>query len=145
MTATSFVFSGGANPRVLARAIGSMRRSIYPWVVELACRGPLPFRAIPESRLRRCRQPPLLGLPDPVEESSAALTLFYIHAGDQLSLLLAPVTTRLYQPRGISALQCLFKGHFQSPADQYEAKQRVSIFLGPLERQNVSTIWETCL
>jgi len=34
--------------------------------------------------------------------------------GDQLSLSLVPVTARVYQPRGINALQ--------SFADQYEAK-----------------------
>ena len=42
--------------------------------------------------------------------------------GDQLSLQLASVNKRVYQPRGINALQCLFKKHFQGVADQYEAK-----------------------
>ena len=45
--------------------------------------------------------------------------------GDQLSLSLAPVTKRAYQPRGISALQLLFKEHFQSLADQYEDKYAI--------------------
>jgi nicotinamidase-related amidase len=36
--------------------------------------------------------------------------------------LLAPITTRVCQLCGISALQRLFKEHFQSFADQYEAK-----------------------
>jgi hypothetical protein len=58
-------------------------------------------------------------------KSSAIITLFYIHVGDQLSLSLAPVTTRVYQPRGINAIQRLFKEHFQSFADQYEAKHAI--------------------
>jgi len=45
--------------------------------------------------------------------------------GDQLSLSLAPVTKRLYQPRGINILQLLFKEHFQSFANQYEAKHAI--------------------
>jgi transposase-like protein len=45
--------------------------------------------------------------------------------GDQLSLSLAPVTKRVYQPRGINALQRLLKEHFQSFADQYEAKHAI--------------------
>ena len=32
---------------------------------------------------------------------------------------------RVYQPRGINALQRLFKEHFQSFADQYEAKHAI--------------------
>jgi hypothetical protein len=46
--------------------------------------------------------------------------------GEQPSLSLAPVTTRVYQPRGINALQRLFKEHFQSFADQYEAKHAIT-------------------
>jgi hypothetical protein len=45
--------------------------------------------------------------------------------GDQLSFQLAPITKRVYQPRGINALQLLFKEHFQSLADQYEAKHAI--------------------
>ena len=40
----------------------------------------------------------------------------------QLSLQLTPVTKGVYHPRGINALQLLFKKHFQSLADQYEDK-----------------------
>jgi hypothetical protein len=42
--------------------------------------------------------------------------------GDQLSLQLPSLTTRVYQPREINVLQRLFKEHFQSLADQYEDK-----------------------
>ena len=45
--------------------------------------------------------------------------------GDQIPLSLAPVTKRTYQPRGISALQLLFKEHFQSLTDQYEDKYAI--------------------
>jgi hypothetical protein len=40
----------------------------------------------------------------------------------QLSIQLIPVTKGVYHPRGINALQLLFKKHFQSLADQYEDK-----------------------
>ncbi len=40
----------------------------------------------------------------------------------QLSLQLAPVRKVIYQPRGINAVQLLFKKHFQSFAVQYESK-----------------------
>ena len=43
----------------------------------------------------------------------------------QLSLPIALVTERVYQPRGIIALQILFKKHFQSIAEQYESKYAV--------------------
>ncbi|HUU30397.1 MAG TPA: hypothetical protein VM123_21550 [archaeon] len=43
----------------------------------------------------------------------------------QLSLQLTPVTKGVYQPRGINALQLLFKKHFQSIAEQYESKYAV--------------------
>ena len=39
--------------------------------------------------------------------------------------MLASVTTRVYQPRGINALQRLFKEHLQSFADEYEAKHAI--------------------
>jgi len=45
--------------------------------------------------------------------------------GDRLSLQLAPLTKRVYQPRGINVLQLLFKKHFQSFADQYETKHAI--------------------
>jgi hypothetical protein len=47
------------------------------------------------------------------------------YVGDQLSLSPAPLTKRAYQPRGISALQLLFKEHFQSLTDQYEDKYAI--------------------
>jgi hypothetical protein len=40
----------------------------------------------------------------------------------QLSLPIAPVTKRVYRPRGINALQILFQKHFQRIAEQYESK-----------------------
>ena len=43
----------------------------------------------------------------------------------QLSLPIAPVTKRVYRPRGINVLQLLFKKYFQSFADQYEAKHAI--------------------
>jgi hypothetical protein len=43
----------------------------------------------------------------------------------QLSLQLAPVKKAVYRQRGISAVQLLFKNHFQSIADQYEDKNAV--------------------
>ena len=58
-------------------------------------------------------------------KSSGVICLFYINVGDQLSLSLVPVTARVYQPRGINALQRLFKEHFQGFADQYEAKHAI--------------------
>ena len=45
--------------------------------------------------------------------------------GGQLSLGLAPATARVYQPRGINALQLLFKKYFQNFAEQYEAKYAI--------------------
>jgi hypothetical protein len=45
--------------------------------------------------------------------------------GDQLSLSLASVTKRVYQPRGINTLQLLFNEHFRKLADQYEVKHAV--------------------
>jgi len=45
--------------------------------------------------------------------------------GEQLSLPLTPVTKGVYQPRGITALQLLFKKHFRKLADQYEAKHGI--------------------
>jgi hypothetical protein len=60
--------------------------------------------------------------------------------GDQLSLLLAPVTTRVYRPRGINVLQRLFKEHFQSVADQYEAKH--SIIYGPFRIERITEVVE---
>ena len=42
--------------------------------------------------------------------------------GDQLYFQLAPVTKAVYQPRGINAVQLLFKKHFKSFADQYDSK-----------------------
>jgi hypothetical protein len=43
----------------------------------------------------------------------------------QLSLPIAPVTRRVYQPRGINALQILFQKHFQRIAEQCESKYAV--------------------
>ena len=40
----------------------------------------------------------------------------------QASLQLAPAKKAVYQPRGINAVQLLFKKHFRSFADQYEHK-----------------------
>ena len=37
----------------------------------------------------------------------------------------APVTKRVFQPRGINILQLLFWKHFQSFADQYEEKHAI--------------------
>jgi hypothetical protein len=54
--------------------------------------------------------------------------------GDQLSLQLAPVTKRVYQPRGINVLQLLFKKYFQGVADQYEAKHSIIYGLFRIER-----------
>jgi hypothetical protein len=45
--------------------------------------------------------------------------------GDQLSLQIAPIKKAVYLPRGINAVQLLFKKHFQSFADQYENKYAV--------------------
>jgi hypothetical protein len=45
--------------------------------------------------------------------------------GYQLFLQLAPITKRVYQPRGINVLQLLFKKHFQTFADQHEAKHAI--------------------
>jgi hypothetical protein len=58
-------------------------------------------------------------------ESSGVICLFHINVGGQLSLQLAPVTPRVYQSRGINALQLLFKKYFQSFADQYGAKHAI--------------------
>jgi hypothetical protein len=44
---------------------------------------------------------------------------------DQLSFSFAPVTKRVYEPRGINVLQRLFKKHFQSFAGQYEAMHAI--------------------
>ena len=40
----------------------------------------------------------------------------------------------MYQPRGINALQLLFKKHFQSFADQYEAKYAITYGRFRIER-----------
>jgi hypothetical protein len=53
----------------------------------------------------------------PFGKSSVAITLFYINVENQLSLPLAPVTKRVYSPRGSNVFQLLFKEHFQSFAD----------------------------
>jgi hypothetical protein len=45
---------------------------------------------------------------------------FNVHA--QASLPFAHLTESVYRPRGINALQLLFKRHFQSIAEQYESK-----------------------
>ena len=45
--------------------------------------------------------------------------------GEQLCLSLAPVTKGVYQPRGINALQLLFKKHFRRLADRYESKHAI--------------------
>jgi hypothetical protein len=42
--------------------------------------------------------------------------------GDQLTLQLSPAKKAAYRQRGISAVQLLFKKHFQSFAEQYEEK-----------------------
>lgn len=46
--------------------------------------------------------------------------VFHCHV--QASLPFAPLSGAVYRPRGISALQLLFKRHFQSIAEQYESK-----------------------
>ena len=71
-------------------------------------------------------------------KSSAAITLFYINVGDQLSLQLAPVAKTVYQPRGINVLQLLFKKHFQGVADQYEAKH--SIIYGRFRIERITEV-----
>jgi hypothetical protein len=60
---------------------------------------------------------------------------------DQLSLQLAPVIKGVYQPRGINAaLQLLFKKHFQSLADRYEAKH--TIIYGRLRIERITEVVE---
>ena len=59
--------------------------------------------------------------------------------GDQLSLQLAPITN-VYQPRGINALQCLFKKHFQSFLDEYEAKH--AMIYGRFRIERISQVIE---
>lgn len=60
--------------------------------------------------------------------------------GDQLSLQPAPVTKRVYQPRGINVLQLLFKKYFQGVTDQYEAKH--SIIYGRFRIERISEVVE---
>ena len=43
----------------------------------------------------------------------------------QASLQLTPARKAVYQPRGINAVQLLFKKHFQNIADQYEDKHPI--------------------
>ena len=46
----------------------------------------------------------------------------------------------MYQPRGINALQLLFEKHFQSFADQYEAKY--AIVYGRFRIQRITEVVE---
>jgi len=62
--------------------------------------------------------------------------------GDQLSLQLAPITN-VYQPRGINALQCLFKKHFQSFLDEYEAKH--AMIYGRFRIERITKVVENFL
>jgi hypothetical protein len=52
----------------------------------------------------------------------------------QATLPIAPVTKRVYRPRGINALQILFKKHFQNIAGRYEDKNDVIYGLCRIER-----------
>jgi hypothetical protein len=58
----------------------------------------------------------------------------------QLSLPIAPVTKRVYRPRGINALQILFQKHFQRIAEQYESK--FAIIYGRFRIERISEVVE---
>jgi len=46
----------------------------------------------------------------------------YFNAHAQASLPFPHLTKAVYRPRGINAIQLLFKRYFQSIAEQYESK-----------------------